>query len=56
MVAKVIPSRASSSTMCQICKANDHIATTSLHIEDLKPKCSKCSLPHKIENCGVKCG
>jgi hypothetical protein len=22
----------------------------------LKPKCVKCDLPHKIENCGVKCG
>jgi len=26
------------------------------HIANIKPKCAKCSLPHKMENCGVKCG
>jgi hypothetical protein len=42
--------------MCQICKASDHIATTCPHIRDLKPKCVKCGLPHKMDDCGVKCG
>jgi len=42
--------------MCQICKANDHIATICPRIGDLKPKCVKCDLPHKMDNCGVKCG
>ncbi len=42
--------------MCQICKSNDHIATMCQHVGNLKPKCVKCGLPHKIENCGVKCG
>jgi len=26
------------------------------HIGNLKPKCVKCGLPHKMKNCGVKCG
>ncbi len=51
-----IPSRTSNFTMCQICKANDHIATTCLNIGDLKPKCVKCGLTHKTKNCGIKCG
>jgi hypothetical protein len=54
-IAKAIPSEAKNSTMCQICRTNDHIATTWLHIGDLKLKCAKCCLPHKIENCVVKC-
>jgi hypothetical protein len=56
MVVKAIPLGARSSTMCQICRTSDHIAITCLHIGGLKPKCVKCSLPHKMENCGVKCG
>jgi hypothetical protein len=27
-----------------------------LHVGNLKPKFVKCGLPHKTENCGVKCG
>ncbi len=50
------PSKVDNSTMCQICKASDHIATTCLRIGDLKLKCVKCGLPYKMENCGVKCG
>ncbi len=56
MVARAIPLGARSYTMCQICRTHDHIAITCLHIGGLKPKCVKCSLPHKTENCGVKCG
>ncbi len=43
--------------MCaQICKSIDHIITMCFHIGDMKPKCVKCGIPHKMENCGVKCG
>jgi hypothetical protein len=56
MVTIAIPLGANNSTMCQICRANDHIATICLHIGDLKPKCVKCNLPRKVEKCGVKCG
>jgi hypothetical protein len=47
---------ANSSSVCQICKSNDHIATRCPRIGDLEPKCVKCGLPHKMENYGVKCG
>jgi hypothetical protein len=47
---------ANSSSVCKICKSSDHIATMCPRIGDLKPKCVKCRLPHKMENCGVKCG
>jgi hypothetical protein len=50
------PSRVNSSTMCQIWKASDHIATFYSCIGDLKLKCVKCGLPYKMENCGIKCG
>lgn len=56
MVVRAIPLGANNSTMCQICRASDHIATKCSHIGGLKPKCVKCNLPHKTENCGVKCG
>jgi len=46
----------SSSSMCQICNVIDHIAIVCSRIGDLRPKCSKCGLPHRIENRGLKCG
>jgi hypothetical protein len=55
-VPNSIPS--SSSTMfneCQICKGRDHIATTCPRLNEPRPKCAKCGMPHRIENCGVKC-
>jgi hypothetical protein len=55
-VARISPLGVDNSTMCQICKANDHITTTCPCIGDLKPKCVKCSLPHKMKNYGIKCG
>jgi hypothetical protein len=48
----------SSSTLlmeCQICKGRDHIATTCPRLNESRPKCAKCGMPHRIENCGVKC-
>jgi hypothetical protein len=55
-VPNSIPS--SSSTLfkeCQICKGRDHIATTCPRLNEPRPKCAKCGMPHKTENCGVKC-
>jgi hypothetical protein len=48
----------SSSTMssgCQLCKGGDHIATTCPRLNEAQPKCAKCNMPHRIENCGIKC-
>jgi hypothetical protein len=48
----------SSSTVtrgCQICKGGDHLATACLRLNDARPKCAKCGMPHRTENCGVKC-
>jgi hypothetical protein len=52
-----IPLRVNNSTMCQICKTNDQITITCLHIGNLKPKCARYSLStHKTKNHGVNCG
>jgi hypothetical protein len=40
---------------CQIYKGGDHLATTCLTINEPRPKCAKCGMPHKTKNCGVKC-
>ncbi len=48
----------SSSTMssgCQLCKGGDHIATTCPRLNEARPKCAKCNMPHRTENCGIKC-
>jgi hypothetical protein len=48
----------SSSTMssgCQICKGGDHIATACSRLNEPRPKCAKCGMSHRTENCGVKC-
>jgi len=55
-VPNSIPS--SSSTLpeeCQVCKGRDHIATTCPRLNEPRPKCAKCGMPHRTENCGVKC-
>jgi hypothetical protein len=41
--------------VCQICQAGDHKATTCPRLNDARPKCAKCSMPHRMENCGIKC-
>jgi hypothetical protein len=53
-----IPAPASSSNVlgvCQICQAGDHRATTCPRLNDARPKCAKCNMPHRTENCGIKC-
>ncbi len=40
---------------CQICKGKDHMATACPRQNEARPKCAKCSLSHRTENCGVKC-
>jgi hypothetical protein len=48
----------SSSTVirgCQICKRGDHLATACLRLNEARPKCAKCGMPHRTENCRVKC-
>jgi hypothetical protein len=55
-VPNSIPS--SSSTLfkeCQICKGRDHIAMTCPRLNEPRPKYAKCGMPHRTENCGVKC-
>jgi hypothetical protein len=48
----------SSSTViggCQICKGGDHLAIACPRLNDARPKCAKCGMPHRTKNCGVKC-
>jgi hypothetical protein len=52
------PEASSSSTVfggCQIYKGGDHLATTCPRLNEARPKCVKCSMPHRTENCGIKC-
>jgi hypothetical protein len=52
------PEASSSSTVfggCQIYKGGDHLATTCPRLNETRPKCAKCGMPHRTENCGIKC-
>jgi hypothetical protein len=40
---------------CHICRGSDHKATTCLRHNEARLKCAKCNMPHRIENCGIKC-
>jgi hypothetical protein len=40
---------------CQLCKGKAHMATACPRQNEARPKCAKCNLPHRTENCGVKC-
>jgi hypothetical protein len=40
---------------CQIYKGGDHLATTCPRLNETRPKCAKCGMPHRTENCGIKC-
>jgi hypothetical protein len=40
---------------CQICNGSDHKTTTCPRHNEARPKCAKCNLPHRTENCGIKC-
>jgi uncharacterized protein YutE (UPF0331/DUF86 family) len=43
------------SSGCQICKGGDHVATSCPRLNEPRPKCAKCGMSHRTENCGVKC-
>jgi hypothetical protein len=50
------PASSSSSTVfggCQLYKGGDHMATACP--SEARPKCAKCNMPHRTENCGIKC-
>jgi hypothetical protein len=52
------PASSSSSTVfggCQLCKGGDHMATAYPRLNEAWPKCAKCNMPHRTENCGIKC-
>ncbi len=52
------PGASSSSTLfegCQICKGGDHLATACPRFNEPRPKCAKCGMSHRTENCGIKC-
>jgi len=52
------PASSSSSTIfgaCQLCKGGDHMATAYLRLNEARPKCAKCNMSHRTENCGIKC-
>jgi hypothetical protein len=51
----VSPSSSNVSGGCQICRGSDHKATTCPRLNEARPKCAKCNMPHKTENCGIKC-
>jgi predicted aspartyl protease len=40
---------------CQLCKGKDHMATACPRLNEAQPKCVKCNMSHRTENCGVKC-
>jgi hypothetical protein len=55
-VSKLVTSSSSSiSAGCQICKGGDHTAIACPRLNEPRPKCAKCGMSHRTENCGVKC-
>ncbi len=40
---------------CQLCKSGDHMATACPRLNEAWPRCAKCNMPHRTENCGLKC-
>jgi predicted aspartyl protease len=56
MKGKLVTSSSSNmSTMCQICRGGDHTTLACPRLNEPRPKCAKCGMPHRTENCGVKC-
>jgi hypothetical protein len=51
----ITTSSSNMSTGCQICKERDHTAIACPRRNEPRPKCAKCGMPHRTENCGVKC-
>jgi hypothetical protein len=51
----IASSSSTTSGGCQICKGGNHIATTCPRLNEPRPKCAKCGMSHRTENCGIKC-
>jgi len=51
----VTSSSSSMFTRCQIYKGGDHTAIGCPRLDEPRSKCAKCGMPHRTENCGVKC-
>ncbi len=51
----ITTSSSSSSDVCQIYKGRDHTAVACPRLNEPRAKCAKCGMPHRTENCGVKC-
>jgi hypothetical protein len=52
------PASSSFSTVfgaCQLYKGGDHMATACPRLNEARPKCAKCNMPHRTENYGIKC-
>ncbi len=52
------PASSSSSTVfggCQLYKGGDHMAIACPRLNETRPKCAKCNMPHRTKNCGIKC-
>jgi len=55
-VSKPVTSSSSiMSVVCQICRGGNHTAIACPRLNEPRPKCAKCGMPHRTENCGVKC-
>jgi hypothetical protein len=48
--------KTNNSSTCQIWNSIEHVAMICPKIKDLKPKCGKCGLLHRIKNCSIWCG
>jgi predicted aspartyl protease len=51
----ITTSSSTSSDVCQICKGRDHTAVACPRLNEPRAKCAKCGMPHRTENCSVKC-
>jgi hypothetical protein len=40
---------------CQLCKGGDHMAIACSRLNEARPKCAKYNMPHRTENCAIKC-
>jgi len=52
------PKSSSSSVIfgaCQLCQGGDHMATACPMPNETRPKCAKCHMSHRTENCGITC-
>ncbi len=40
---------------CQICKKENHLTIAYPRLNESQPKCTKCGMSHKTQNCEIKC-